>query len=114
MRTMKRHIFNRSEEDRPLCWGDKCIEFDTKEAAKKFVKSLGYAQSVDAYVKECIMYYDGGYVNLTGYTRDEVCAAVDKKCVEFYKILKDAVDCNDPITILALQDVQALTGEVTI
>lgn len=111
MRTMKWHIFNRSEEDRPLCWGDKCIEFDTKETAEKFVKSLECAQ---AYVKECIMYYDGGYVNLTGYTRDEVCAAVDKKCAEFYKILKDAVDCDDPITALALQDVKALAGEVTI
>ena len=106
MRTMKWHIFNQSEENCPLCWGDKCIEFDTKEAAEKFVKSLEYAQSVDAYAKECIMYYDGGYVNLTGYTRDEVYAAIDKKCIEFYKILKDAVDYSDPITALALQDVQ--------
>ena len=60
-REMKFHIFN-INDNTPLCWGKEAIEFDTKGEAEQFL--LSYPEIArEAYVKECILYYDGGHIN---------------------------------------------------
>lgn len=69
---MKWHIFN--EWNEPLCWEDKTMEFDTKESAERLLHSLvdcfcdsfnEYCRTFGVTIKECIFYYDGGYINCT-------------------------------------------------
>ena len=65
MREMKYHIFN--ENKRPLCWGDRAIEFNSEFEAIDFLKALRRIypdfKIVDAEIKEVILYYDGGYIS---------------------------------------------------
>lgn len=114
MREMKWHIFN-TYDDTPLCWGNRCIEFDTEADARKFYDSMSYAKRIEAYIKECIMYYDGGYVNLTDYTEDRVWTEIADTHIEMYGNLKHMYAGSDaPIVQLALDDYKQFIGELTI
>ena len=71
-RSMKWHIFN--EYNEPLCWDGKALEFDTKASAERFLHSHidtmydsyeEYCKTFGVAIKECIFYYDGGYLNAT-------------------------------------------------
>ena len=70
--SLKGHIFNESNE--PLCWCDKALEFNTKESAERFLHSHvdtmydsyeEYCETFGITIKECILYYDSGYLNAT-------------------------------------------------
>lgn len=114
MRTMKWHILN-TYDDTPLCWGDRCIEFNTEVDARKFYDSMSYAKQIDAYIKECIMYYDGGYVNLSGLTEEDVWNSLAATHKDFYAELKKLyADSDSPIVRLALDDYTEFIGELTI
>ena len=114
MRPMKWHIFN-NHDDTPLCWNDRCIEFDTEADARKFYDSMSYAKQVDGCIKECIIYYDGGYVNLSGYTEDQVLAEIADAHVEMYYNLKHMyAGSDDPIVQLALDDYREFIRELAI
>ena len=72
IKSMKWYIFN--DEHEPLCWDGQALEFDTKESAERFLHSHtdimydgyeGYCEAFGVVIKECIFYYDGGYVNAT-------------------------------------------------
>ena len=72
IQSLKWHIFNESNE--PLCWGDKALEFNTKESAERFLHSHvdtmydsyeEYCETFGIIIKECILYYDSGYLNTT-------------------------------------------------
>lgn len=69
-RPMKWYIFN--ENKQPLCWKEKAVEFSSKEAAERFLRShtdamdISYEEYCDIVgisIKECIFYYDGGYID---------------------------------------------------
>ena len=114
MRDMKWHILN-TYDDAPLCWGDRCIEFDTEEDARKFYDSMSYAKQIDAYIKECIIYYDGGHVNLTGYTEDKVWSELANVHNSFYdELTQIEAEAGSPIVRLALDDYKQFIGELTI
>ena len=114
MRDMKWHILN-TYDDAPLCWGDRCIEFDTEADARKFYDSMSYAKKIDAYIKECIMYYDGGHVNLTGYTEDKVWSELANVHNSFYdELTRIEAEADSPIVRLALDDYKQFIGELTI
>ena len=73
IKKMKWHIYHTMTGE-PLCWGEKALEFDTKESAEDFLGSiiLNYCGNVEDFdkhtiVKEEILYYDDGYLNATGY-----------------------------------------------
>ena len=72
MREMKWHILSTKQASIPLCWGTKCLEFDTKASAKRFLENLSFDIASEAIVKECIFYYDGGYMNATNLIYDPV------------------------------------------
>ena len=72
IQSLKWHIFNESNE--PLCWDDKALEFNTKESAERFLHSHvdtmydsyeEYCETFGVTIKECILYYAGGYLNAT-------------------------------------------------
>lgn len=72
-RPMKWHILNGSGN--PFCWDDEAMEFDTQESALKFLNSyiegIGanrqeYFDTFGVSIQEGILYYDGGYINMTG------------------------------------------------
>lgn len=72
IKSMKWYIFN--DEHEPLCWDGQALEFDTKEAAERFLHSHtdimydgyeGYCEAFGVVIEECIFYYDGGCVNAT-------------------------------------------------
>jgi len=72
IQSLKWHIFN--ESNGPLCWDGKTLEFDTKESAERFLHSYvdtmydsyeEYCKAFGVAIKECILYYDGGYLNAT-------------------------------------------------
>lgn len=69
VRDMKWHIIGPG--DSPLCWGDKALEFNTEEDARDFLASvIAEEQPEDGFyecaiVKEGVLYYDGGYLNVT-------------------------------------------------
>lgn len=69
VRPMKWHIYNQNHE--PLCWDATAIEFDTQEAADRFLKSCfvdgEYPDEFydGATIVEDILYYDGGYLDAT-------------------------------------------------
>ena len=68
-RNKKWHIWNNSDKKYPLCWGDRALEFDTKDQALEFLHSaIETCSSDDDFWKdniidEDILYYDGGYIN---------------------------------------------------
>lgn len=62
IRPMKWHIFQKGT-DYPLVWDDKVIEFDTEEEAQRFANDyFNEEELTNIYIKECIFYYDGGYI----------------------------------------------------
>lgn len=69
VRPMKWHIYNGNHE--PLCWDVTAIEFDTREAAERFLKSCFEEGDRpdefydNAIIVEDILYYDGGYLDAT-------------------------------------------------
>ena len=69
IRSIKWHIFN--ENGDPLCWDQEALEFDTQESAEAFLYSAIASEEHDpdfyktVEIKECILYYDGGYFNAT-------------------------------------------------
>ena len=74
---MKWYIFNSAEDDAPLVWSDKgelgkALEFDTEAAAQVFLDSMRDLPCLDeefyynAYIKQCIFFYDDGKLNATG------------------------------------------------
>lgn len=70
MRDMKWHIFESPEGTEPLCWDDKALEFDTEEAAERFLREAKKHETDDEFfltatIRECILYYDTGYLNAT-------------------------------------------------
>lgn len=67
MKKMKWHIYNEKFPSLPLTWDGAALEFDTKEDAEMFIASLPITEDNEgAYAKECILFYDGGYLNATG------------------------------------------------
>ena len=73
MREMKWHVFNKHNQ--PLTWDGEAIEFDTEKDAKHFVSSCIWNWpnliNDDIEIKNCIFFYDGGHINLSGYIVDE-------------------------------------------
>ena len=65
-RTMKWHIYNMDHE--PLCWDFQALEFDAREDAEKFLKSIPISAFEDEkpIIVEDILYYDDGYIDATG------------------------------------------------
>lgn len=73
IKEMKWHIYHKITRE-PLCWGEKALEFDTKEDAENFLGSvilnfLGNVEDFDknTEIKEDVLYYDNGYLNATGF-----------------------------------------------
>lgn len=73
IKEMKWHIYHKITRE-PLCWGEKALEFDTKEDTENFLGSvilnfLGNVEDFDknTEIKEDILYYDNGYLNATGF-----------------------------------------------
>lgn len=67
-RPMKYHIYNTNYGNEPICVDGKAIEFDNWEAAERFAKSVIKNTDFDmedAYIKQDILYYDGGYIDAT-------------------------------------------------
>lgn len=67
-RPMKYHIYNTRYDNNPICVDGKAAEFDNWEAAERFVKSVIENTDFDmedAYIKQDILYYDGGYIDAT-------------------------------------------------
>ena len=64
---MKWYIYNMNHK--PLCWNSHVLEFDTREDAEKFFRSIptNMVQDEMLIIVEDILYYDGGYVNASGY-----------------------------------------------
>ena len=70
---MKWYIFDLSHH--PVAWveGDECpaCEFDTKEDAVAFLEGIRAIPAIadefaNAFIKECIFFYDGGKRNMSG------------------------------------------------
>ena len=72
MREKKWHVFNK-DTNQPLTWDGQAVEFDSEEAAIKFLNNCNERglYTADAEVREAILYYDSGYINLTGVFIDE-------------------------------------------
>lgn len=67
-RPMKYHIYNTRHDNNPICVDGKAVEFDNWEAAERFAKSVIENTDFDmedAYIKQDILYYDGGYIDAT-------------------------------------------------
>ena len=70
-RPMKWHIWDSARKEHPLCWNETVLEFDSEEAAKRFLESAIQAHERenmsydDAIVAEDILFWDGGYLNAT-------------------------------------------------
>ena len=67
MKEMKWYIFDECDNS-PLCWDKPCLEFDTKESAQRFLNSVAATAAIDtdyAVIKQCIFFYDDGYMNAT-------------------------------------------------
>lgn len=70
----KFHIYNKYYDDLPLTNEGYALEFDTEEAALRFLLSVKENMDFDldgAYIKEDMLFYDGGYVNATNFIIDE-------------------------------------------
>ena len=72
IRELKWHIYN--EENNPLCWDDKMLEFDTEESANRFLYSCideiyedfeEYCKTYGVSIRQTIAFYDGGYLDAT-------------------------------------------------
>ena len=77
---MKFHIFKQLPDEEgnlqeyPMCWEDQTVEFDTEDAAKRFLETCkenseyddGFFE--DAIIKENILFYDGGHINCENLT----------------------------------------------
>ena len=69
MKEMKWYIFD-ERDNTPLCWNKPCLEFDTKESAKRFLDSVAATAAIDTdytEIKQCIFFYDDGYMNATNF-----------------------------------------------
>lgn len=72
IRDMKWHIYNENHE--PLCWDTEALEFDTRDAANRFLYAcFKDGDKPDEFyngvmIVEDILYYDGGYLNATNLT----------------------------------------------
>lgn len=68
-RPKKFHIYNRGmDKETPMTVNGKAVEFDTPEAAQLFCYSVNLHKGFDissAYIKEDILFYDGGYIDCT-------------------------------------------------
>ena len=66
--SLKYHIYN--EDGKPLCWYERAIEFDDYDSAHGFILRVEMLTG-DTYepykIKEDILFYDSGYINLTNY-----------------------------------------------
>ena len=64
IRPMRWHIYHDEEDGAafPLCWGDMAIEFMSEEEACKYGEDHVDEIGTDWFVKEDILYYDGGYI----------------------------------------------------
>ena len=65
---LKYHIYNKDGE--PLCWNNQAIDFDDYDSAHDFLLTAEMLTGnvYEPYeIKEDILYYDGGHINLTGY-----------------------------------------------
>lgn len=80
MTEMKFHIFKQLPDEEgvmqeyPMCWDGQAVEFDTEDAAKRFLENCkensehdsGFFE--DAIIKENILFYDGGHINCENLT----------------------------------------------
>lgn len=65
---LKYHIYN--EDGEPLCWDNQAIDFDDYDSAHDFLLAAEMLTGnvYEPYeIKEDILYYDGGHINLTNY-----------------------------------------------
>lgn len=69
---LKYHIYN--EDGEPLCWDYQAINFDDYDSAHDFLLAAEMLTG-NVYepceIKEDILYYDGGHINLTNYNEPE-------------------------------------------
>ena len=77
MAEMKFYIFKQLPDpdnndeltDYPMCWDKAAVQFDTEESAQRFLDSCKENSDPnsefykDAFIKECIFFYDGGHIN---------------------------------------------------
>lgn len=63
IRLMRWHIYHDENEEGafPLCWDGMAIEFSSENEAKKFAEDHPEI-GTDYFIKEDILYYDGGYI----------------------------------------------------
>jgi hypothetical protein len=66
VRERKWHIYNTDYPNLPLTWDGQALEFDAAEDAESFIYSLPLEDSEHAYTVCEILYYDGGYLNVSG------------------------------------------------
>lgn len=70
MQDMKWYIFESPEGIEPLCWDDKALEFNTEEAAERFLREAKENEANDEFfltaaIRECFLYYGTDYINAT-------------------------------------------------
>lgn len=71
IRPMKWHIYG---DGYPLCWDDQAMEWDTEEAARADWELMKlYTEPAEHLeIKQGILYYDGGYLDMSKYHIEEV------------------------------------------
>ena len=81
MAEMKFYIFKQLPDpdngeltDYPMCWDKAAVQFDTEENAQRFLDTCKENSDPDsdfykdAFIKECIFFYDGGYISCENMT----------------------------------------------
>lgn len=63
----KWYIYNMEHE--PLCWNGHALEFDTREDAETFFRSIptDMIENEMLVIVEDVLYYNWGYINASGY-----------------------------------------------
>lgn len=73
IKDMKWFIWENDEKKHPLCWDDAVLEFDSQEAATRFLESVRNVEDREdmnynnAIVDQAILFWDGGHINATNF-----------------------------------------------
>lgn len=70
IKDMKWFIWENDEKKHPLCWNDAVLEFDSQEAAARFLESVRNVEDINydnAIIDQAILFWDGGHINATNF-----------------------------------------------
>lgn len=70
IKDMKWFIWENDEKKHPLCWDDTVLEFDSQEAAARFLESVRNGEDINydnAIIDQAILFWDGGHINATNF-----------------------------------------------